>query len=199
MTSNKANRNRVDVRIQVEAHTTDGEVYRYLLTNPNWDLKHGRAMISQAVKDYWLADTRHEADPELAKTTAMACIERMEHRIAQLRQRFGLELPQSSLSTQSDVVKLLAEFIAEVKMMPQSLAAIATAISNTGGMVPTISATLSVASVVADDPIADDTFSDESVDTLLDILGELGEDVSADPSSEEIDEKAENSSEKMGL
>ena len=185
----RADRRRVDVRIQVEAHTTDGEVYRYLLANPNWDLKHGRAMVNQAAKDYWLADARHEADPELAKTTAMACIERMEHRIAQLRQRFGLELPKSSSAGQSEVVKLLADFIAEVKLMPQSLgSAIATAISNTGGMVPMISAPPSVAAVAADEPMADAPFSDESVDILLDMLGELSEDVSADLSSEESDE-----------
>lgn len=178
-------RSRICFRMSIEEKTTEGEVYRYLLSNPNWELKHGKAMLNQSARDYWLANARQFTDADLAKTTALACVERLEYRIAQIRQDFGLEPPDRARSEQSELIKLLVQLIAEVKVIPQSLVAISTAISGGAG-----GATFQPTPVLSKVPVdeltgsaesEEDLYSSEDIAAVLEMIGPMAENLEADP------------------
>lgn len=170
----------VDLRIRAKGETLEGEVYRYLTCNRRWNRRQGKAMLAQAAQDYWLADARQYVDPELAKTTAISCIERLEHRISQLRQAYGLALPSRLSSEQPELIELLIELIAEARLNSQSLTSasqslISMASSLAGGMVNLQSSTGALSqddSVVCQDQ---DIFADDNLDALSDIAACLEE------------------------
>lgn len=123
----------IDLRLQARHNTVDWEVYSYLTRNSRWSSKQGRAMLSQAVQDYWLAYARQDNDPDLAKTTALACIERMEYQIAKLRRDFQLERsPAPSSPDRVDLKAAILELLSEVRQIPLCLDAISTALTNGG-------------------------------------------------------------------
>ena len=195
---------RIDLRVQAKVHTPAGETYSYLIRNPEWGSKKGKAMLNQAVQDYWLPYARLSADPSLAKTTALACIERMEYQIAKLRQDFGLEPPDRALLDQSELRWLLLQLVTEVQMIPQSLAAISTAIAS-GGVaqpppvppiaavtepppVPPIAAVTepppaSPIAVVTEptEPAKNDLYSAENMMAVFDMIGSPAENLNTDP------------------
>lgn len=111
-------RARIHFRLNAVEHSGAGEVYGYLLQNALWDERQGKAMIAQAASDYWLAYARQVSNPELAKSTALACIERLEYHVAKLRQDFELPTPSSVSDTQA---VLLTEIIKEVKLITAEL------------------------------------------------------------------------------
>lgn len=126
-------RPRINLRLQARYNTVDWEVYSYLIDNPRWSPKQGRAMLGQSTQDYWLAYARQDTDPDLAKTTALACIERMEYQIAKLRRDFQLERSPTPLSSdQVDLKATVLELLSEIKRIPLSLGAISTALTNGG-------------------------------------------------------------------
>lgn len=126
----------LSVRFLVKRNMAVGETYHYLLCNPEWSVKEGQAMLSQAVQDYWLAYARQLTDSDLAKTTALACVERMEYQIAKLRRDFQLEsLPAPSSPDQANLEAAILELTAEVRQIPQSLNAISIAMTK-GEMLP---------------------------------------------------------------
>ena len=173
----------IDLRIQVKAHTTTGETYRYLIRNPEWGSKKGKAMLNQAAQDYWLPYARLSADPSLAKTTAIACIERMEYRIAKLRQDFGLEPPDRAMLEQSELVKLLIQLTTEVKRIPQSLAAISTAIASGAVVQPPLTPSTVAVNKPTEpvtEPVTEDLYSAENMMAILDMVGSPAEDLNTD-------------------
>ncbi len=126
----------IDLRIQAKYNTVNWEVFLYLMRNPIWNPKQGRAMLSQSVQDYWLAYARQSSDSALAKTTALACIGRMEYQIAKLRHDFQIaRSPTQSPHSQVDLEAThlaISELLSEVKRIPLSLDAISTALINGG-------------------------------------------------------------------
>lgn len=173
------NRQHIDLRIRAAGATTEGEVYRYLIFNQKWNRSQGKAMLAQAAQDYWLADARRYVDPELAKTTALACIERMEYRIAKLRQDFGLEPPDRARLEQSELVKLLIQLTAEVQRIPQSLAAISTAIASGGVVQPPLAPPIAAVNEPTE-PAKEDIYSAENVMAVFDMIGSPAEDLNTD-------------------
>lgn len=171
---------RIDLRVQAKAHTPAGETYCYLIRNPEWGSKKGKAMLNQAVQDYWLPYARLADDPSLAKTTALACIERMEYQIAKLRQDFGLEPPDRALLEQSELIKLLIQLTTEVQRIPQSLAAISTAIAS-GGMVQPPPAPATAVVNEPTEPAKNDIYSAESMMAVFDMIGSPAENLNTDP------------------
>lgn len=130
---------RVELRVQVKRNTVDGEVYAYLVQNPLWSSRQGKTMLSQSAQAYWLAYARQSADPDLAKTTAIACIERMEHQIANLRRDFQLEsAPAPSSYKQVDLEAALLALLTEIKRGSQSLNRISTVLSEGSGIFPSL-------------------------------------------------------------
>lgn len=137
--------NTIELRAQMKLHTPAGETYQYLLRNSKWSSKRGKAMLNQAAQDYWLAYARQSTDPSLAKTTALACIERMEYQIAQLRNDFHL------ISSHLDLIPLLTDVLAEIRRGSQSLDTISTALTKGSAAI------LPTSTVLANDGISPDS------------------------------------------
>ena len=173
----------VDLRVQAKAHTSAGETYFYLIRNPEWSSKRGKAMLSQAAQDYWLPYARLSTDLALAKTTAIACIERLEYQIAKLRQDFGLKPSDRAQLEQSELIGLMIQLTNNVQLIPPSLAEISVAIASVKTTQPAVSASLAAAPDTTAETAVENIYTQENMQAVLDMIGPLGEDLSADPNA----------------
>lgn len=171
-------RKRINLRIQVEETTPAAEVCHYLIHNPIWDVKQGKAMLVQTLNDRWLAYARQASDPELAKSTAISCIERLEYQIELLRQDFGLKPTASELTGELDLAKLIAQLVGEVQLIPGAINELVKSLTG-GGLVLQPPAR---AIVPAEQPPPD---PNDFFEEVLNMLGPLNEDLSKDPNQEE--------------
>ena len=167
-------RKRIDLRIQVEETTPAAEAYRYLIYNQSWSSQQGKAMLSQAVENYWLAYARQAGNPELASATALACIERMEYQIEKLRQDFDLKPVAPKSASEPDLTKLVAQLVGEVQLIPGAINELVKSLAS-GGLVLQ-SPTGAVMPAEETPPNPNDFF-----DEVLSMIGPLNEDLSKDP------------------
>lgn len=167
-------RQRLNLRIQVKEATPAAEVCRYLLHNPNWDSRQGRAMLVRTLSEHWLAYARQASYPELAKSTAISCIERLEYQIEKLRQDFDLKSTAPKPTGEPDLTKLVAQLVGEVQLIPGAINELVKSLTS-GGLV--LQSPTSAVMPAEETPPNPNDFFDE----VLSMIGPLNEDLSKDP------------------
>lgn len=173
-------RSSIDLRLRAAKTTANGQVYHYLVNNPCWSAKQGKAMIAQATQDYWLAYARQATDPELAKSTAMACYERLEGQVAKLRRDFDLGLsasvpvPEQAL----EQTRLMLQLIDGINRISGELAQTNTLLRQGSVVVPSPSSSTALKTPSAPSELQ---LTDEIFAEVYSMIGcDLAEDLSVD-------------------